>query len=186
MTREILVDVDEVLGDWQTPCLDIAERVSGRRLNVAEIPHWDIIAYMTPEEAKAVLDAMAQPGFAYGMLPKPGAQSFVKDLKKMGDVRILTAHYIKSPTWTWDRSRWLAELFGIQPDHVTFTHQKQAHHGRVLIDDRPENILGWEARWPDELPILWHLPNTSFFQYDGLRAYTWDQVLTAVDEHLSK
>jgi 5'(3')-deoxyribonucleotidase len=184
MADRILVDVDEVIGDWLTPCLDIAEKVSGRRLNPADFDHWDIIEKMNEGEARAVLHAMAQPGFAYYLKPHKGAQDFIAQLKTLGDVRILTAQHFSSPTWTYDRNRWLWELFGIEPGHVTYTHEKYAHHGRVLIDDKPEHIVNWRAKWPAELPILWHIPNTASFQYDGLRAHTWEQVLVAVEEHL--
>lgn len=184
MARRILVDVDEVIGDWLTPCLDIAEKVSGRRLNPANIDHWDVIEHMHEDEARAVLYAMAQPGFAYHIKPHKGAQEFIAQLKALGDVRILTAQYFNSPTWTYDRNRWLWENFSLQPDHVTYTHEKYAHHGSVLLDDKPDHIVKWGAKWPNELPILWHTPNTAFFQYEGLRAFTWDQVLVAVEEHL--
>lgn len=186
MVTELLVDVDEVLGDWQTPCLDIAQAVSGRRVNPADVQHWDILEAMSPEERNAVLEAMKEPGWAYRMKPHEGAQQFIEDLKQLGDVRIVTAQYFPSPTWTYDRTNWLMDFFGIRPDHVTFTHEKHAYQGLMLLDDKPTNIVSWKARHPRGLPILWHIPNTAFFNFDGLRAYSWDQVLTAVEEHLRK
>jgi 5'(3')-deoxyribonucleotidase len=181
---ELLVDVDEVLADWHGPALDIAEKVSGKRYDTSKIEHWDILQAMTPEESQTILSTMAKPGFASTLKPAPGAQDFLRDLKKLGPVRIVTAQFVGSPTWCHDRTEWLQELFDIEPQHIIFTHAKESVGGRMLLDDKPANIIKWRARYPKELPVLWHRPNTAFFTYDGIRSQSWSDVLCLVENHL--
>lgn len=179
---EILVDVDEVLGDFQTPALDIMEEVTGRRYQLEDFKEWDMFATLSKEELKLVLDRIKLPGYALNLQPTPGSQEFIQELSKLGKVYIVTTPF-NSPTWVGERTEWLWKHFGIPSKRVVHTGAKYLVRGRALLDDKPEHIDNWSARHPGELALLWHNPTTRHLDHPH-RVHTWADVLAKVERHL--
>lgn len=181
--NEILVDVDEVLGDFQTPVMDLIQKVTGRSMTRENVGQWDIFEVLSDDERAAVFDLIRRPGFAYEMKPAKGAQEFVREAEKLGKVYVVTSPF-HSPTWVDDRYRWLKEHFGLTNKHVVHTHAKYLVNGRVLLDDKPDHINNWLERRPEELALLWHIPNTEGVSVKGIRVNSWDAALSLIEKHL--
>jgi len=184
MHDELLVDVDEVLADFQTPALDIMSEVTGRSYTQHDFNEWDIFGTLSEEERKKVFQIIEQPGFAAKLKPAEGAQQFIENLSKLGTVIIVTTPF-RSPTWVHERTQWLWQHFGIPSKRVVNTGAKYLVHGRALLDDKPEHVNNWQARHPNELAMLWHIPNTRNLDHSG-RVHTWDEVLAKVSNHLCR
>jgi 5'(3')-deoxyribonucleotidase len=64
-----------------------------------------------------------------------GAQAFVEELRKLGDVVIVTAPFVGVDHWEADRRDWLKRHFGFGHKDVISAHRKEVIRGHVLIDD---------------------------------------------------
>jgi len=180
----ILVDVDEVLADFQSPSLKIMGEVTGRNYTLSDFKTWDIFEELTPEERDLVFDQIKQPGYATQLAPTPGSQEFVRELSKLGTLYIVTSPFA-SPTWVYDRTKWLWDHFGIPSKRVVSTSAKHLVRGRALLDDKPEHVDLWQEHHPDELAMLWHIPNTTLLPHPN-RVTSWSEVLNRVERHLCR
>lgn len=184
--RESLVDVDEVLGDFQTPAMKVIEDVTGIRVDLHNLGHWDIFSVIpTPEEEAEVWKRISEPGFATKIEVLPGAQDFIKELRKMSHVVILTAPCYYSPTWVSERSQWLIDHFGFHLDDMHYTNSKFRVQGDLFLDDRPHHILNWQKRHPNGQGLLWNIPNTAGLEFSGIRVSQWGEVLGHADRVFS-
>lgn len=184
--REALIDVDEVLGDFQTPAMKAIEEVTGIQIDLSTLNHWDIFSVVPTEEENAKVWAkIAEPGFATKIEPTPGAKEFIQELRKMAHVGICTSPCYKSPTWVYERTQWLWDHFGIHEDDIHYTNAKYKVQGDLLLDDRPHHIAKWSKRHPHGTGLLWHIPNTANLPFTGTRVHTWDQVLDHADKKFS-
>jgi len=185
--RESLIDVDEVLGDFQGPALRAIEEVTGIKVDLNTLDHWDIFTVIrTPEENDAVWAKIAEPGFATKIEPTSGSLEFIQELRKMSHVGICTSPCYKSPTWVYERTQWLWTHFGIHEDDIHFTNSKFKVQGDLLLDDRPHHILNWGRRHPHGTGLLWHIPNTASLDFPGIRVKTWGEVLGHAESIFSK
>lgn len=181
----VLVDVDEVLADFQGPALDIMYDVTGRRYVPLDFEVWDIFSILSEEERQAVFERIEVPGFCSSIDPKEGAIEAIKEIQTFADVYPVTSPFHSLP-WVVERTKWLGDFFGWKKSDVVFTSAKFLVGGDALIDDRPENVIKWSEHHPDGLPILWHLPNTRNMPYDDIRATTWTEVIEKIKAHSGK
>jgi 5'(3')-deoxyribonucleotidase len=181
----VLVDVDEVLGDFQGPALDIMSEVTGRQYIPEDFEVWDIFSILTEEEREAVFERIEVPGFCSGIEPKEGAIKAIKEIQTFADVYPVTSPFHSKP-WVVERTQWLGDRFGWKKSEIVFTSAKFLVGGDALIDDRPENVIKWGEHHPDGLPILWHLPNTRNMPHDDIRATTWAEVIEKLKSHAER
>lgn len=184
MHDEILVDVDEVLADFQTPALRVIEEVTGRRYAPSDFKQWDIFSVLSKEELEAVFETLRKPGVAASLTPTPGSQEFIQELSELGTVVIVTSPF-RSPTWVSERIQWLWDHFRIPHKRVVNTGAKHLVYGRALLDDNPDHVANWLARHPGELGMLWHIPNTRDLEHPN-RMHTWAEVIDQVGRHLCR
>jgi len=83
-------------------------------------------------------------GFASLIRPLHGSKKFVRELKKRGEITVVTRPMTDSPTWVWERVGWLYKHFGLE--RIEFTDRKDLVPGDVLIDDDPENLVRFPGR----------------------------------------
>ena len=145
-SRIIWVDVDGVLADFGTKVLAIANSLAKTSYTHDDICHWDIFSLPGLMEVQdEVWQRIREPGWARTLKPYPGSREGLKLLSHIGEVRILTSP-VNSPTWVYDRNRWLEEHFGYGPKQVMSGEGKDGVGGSVLIDDKPSHVLGWLSR----------------------------------------
>lgn len=178
MRKRFLVDVDEVLSDFHTPFFEVVLRVLGRTVTVEDFPEWDLFSIFTREERAALIVEVSKPGYCSDFPVLEGAKEAIEELRSFMHVVPITRPFDHSPTWVYDRSRWLSKHFGFKPTEVISTAAKYVAKGHVFLDDNVENVIGWQAEHPDGVGMLWHSHFTkAHTQHDGIRIYGWDEVI---------
>jgi 5'(3')-deoxyribonucleotidase len=145
----ILVDVDGVLADF-----------TGHLSKETGIPEDAFTAFkfedcLTPEQTELCRDVLARPGFCSTIPAYKGAKSFVKNLKKLGEVVAVTAPWHSCTTWEWERRGWLKNL-GIGRMISAKAEDKHLIQGEYLIEDRIDTLECW--RGGGRFPILLDRP----------------------------
>lgn len=178
--RRLLVDVDEVLADFQTPIFVIVEELFGKKLTPYDFETWDMFSVFDPDERKAIFERVSQPGFCQQFVPKEGAVEAIAEIRTLVDVTPVTRPF-PSQTWAHDRMLWLYDHFGFKEPEIIHTAAKHLVHGDALLDDNPQHVLDWQATHPNGVGMLWHLPNTrNLTEYDHFRVKTWSEVVEKV------
>ena len=176
----ILIDVDEVLADFQTPVLKVMSQLFGSDVRKEHFKTWDIFENLTKEQVQSVFSHINVTGFCSALEPTPGSQDAIEKLKGLGDVYIVTSPVLSSPTWVHERSEWLWRYFSIPSKHVIHTSAKYLVRGNALLDDRPDHIRNWKTENPEGLGMMWHIPNTAELPHDDIRVKSWQEVIEKV------
>ncbi len=156
--RIILLDVDDVLADFEAAYFEVIHRITGLTLRHEDRTQWNILA-MVPEEHHALVEATAmEAGFCSRLVPIVGAHAAVLSLQALGKVYAVTAPWPGAKTWYWEREQWLREHFDIYSDEVLHVTPKHLVRGNVIIEDKRENALAWAKANPEGLAILWDMP----------------------------
>jgi 5'(3')-deoxyribonucleotidase len=91
MKKRFLVDVDEVLADYQGAFFDTLYDLYGRRLTADAYTTWDIESNLTLQESDGIRKAMAHPGWCSSIKPIPGALEAIQELRKFAEVIAVTS-----------------------------------------------------------------------------------------------
>lgn len=171
---EVLIDLDGVVADFTSACLFIANQYAGTNYTPADVTEWEIFNLPGLREVEdRTWKTISEPGFARMLAVYPGAREGVEWLKSKGPVRILTSPVI-SPTFMFDRVRWVEKELGIGWKHIIYTYSKELVTGRGLIDDKPENILAWTDRNTGPA-VLWAQPyNQAAWDSDAFDRRRWN------------
>jgi len=176
--KRLLIDIDEVIGDFQTPLFDTFYRLYGRRLSPYDFDVWNIFDALPKEQCEALSLEMAKPGYCKAIPPAPGAIDAISILRQYVDIYPVSNPF-SSPTWVYERYEWLQKHFGFKRNKIIFTEAKFLISGDALLDDNPKNVTSWLEEHPDKLGMLWHIPNTrKMTEYDYLRVTSWEKVIT--------
>ncbi len=176
----LLVDVDEVLVDFQTPMFDALYDLYGRRLKPEDCEVWDCFSMMTPNEKKGVFSIIEHPGWCAALKPTPGSQEAITTLRGLVDVYAVTSHFPTSRTWVHERDTSLKKLFDFTGKDIVYTSAKYLVKGDAFLDDNPSHLVRWGEEHPDGLAMLWHIPNTRKLGHDDLRVHGWDEVIAKI------
>lgn len=183
--KRLLLDVDEVLADFQTPTFDIIYRLLGRRLTPDDYEVWDMFSLFNDEERKAIFAEVEKPGFCRNLKPIPGSIEGVAELRTIVDVFPVTSHF-HSLTWVHERDAWLLDHHGFKKREIVHTGAKFLVNGDYILDDNPSHIDAWEAEHPDGQGLLWHIQNTRTLGYEDRRMRTWPEVIARVKATLDR
>ena len=189
MTRPtILLDVDGPMADFASSYLDAYYWETGERRRVGDVDRWDIhkagwfveralAMGTTPHVLRARVDAhVIRPDFCSLITPRTEAIEAVAELRQIADVYVVTSPWTSSPTWVYERTRWIERHFGIPPKNVIHTAAKHLVHGDLLLDDKPSHVESWGERWPDGFALLYGMPHNR--DAEGLTRVDWDDVIT--------
>jgi 5'(3')-deoxyribonucleotidase len=184
MRKRMLVDVDEVLADFQTPMFEALYELYGRRASPDDCEVWDCFTLMTPNEKKGVFAIIEKPGWCASLKPKEGAIEGIQRLREFVDIYAVTSHFPTSRTWVHERDAWLIEHFGFERPFIVHTSSKFIISGDAFLDDNPGHVKAWQAANPNGLAMLWHIPNTRKLGHHDLRVKTWGEVIDRVRSHV--
>lgn len=174
-----LVDVDEVLGDFQTPTFEVMLRVTGRSYRSEDFDTWNIFDVLDDAEMKAVAVALEAPGFCFGICPTPGAIQAIETIREWADVYAVTSPQ-HNRHWVYERTEWLYHHFHMPKVQIIHTAAKHMIRGDVFLDDKPEHVRDWSLANPTGDALLWHIPNTRSIAQHLRRVKTWDEVIQRV------
>jgi 5'(3')-deoxyribonucleotidase len=178
--KRLLLDVDEVLADFQTPAFALLEKHCGRTLKPEDYEVWDMFSLFSDLERKTVFAEIEKPGFCASLPPKHGAAIAVGKLRDMVDVVAVTSHFRSSPTWVYERDKWLADYFAFKGSEIIHTGAKACVVGEYFLDDNPMHVSAWSAEHPTGIAMLWHIPNTRKLGMDDIRMKSWDEVIARI------
>lgn len=152
------VDVDGVLADMMTPLFEVMNRLFGTAYTVEHMEDWTVDPLIPEGRADEFWRELGKPGLHARLLPYPGAVEGMRALGDAADVYIVTSYLHGAETWVHERDAWLAEHFGIPRAKIVHTRAKYTFYGRVLVDDKPENVIEWQTEHPSGAGVLWSQP----------------------------
>lgn len=174
-----LLDVDGVICDFLSGYLELVHQATGRLYTPADVTDFDFKALaMSDAERERVEKWLFQYGWVVDLQALDGAVAAVHALIDRGhEIVFVTSPWRGHPTWAHERAEWLAARF---PDpKIISTNQKHCIAGDVLIDDKPEHVVSWQAAHRQGLGVLWDAPYNR--DATGLtRCSSWAEVLPAV------
>lgn len=179
--QSVLLDVDGLIADFTTPYLMCVRMATGRHIpDDWEASTWDVAEDLglSEQEQKDADMLMAAPNMAYLFNPLPGAVEGVNRLIAVADVCFVTAPFRLSPTWVFDRSRWLEKFFGEHGKKVVPTHEKHRVYGDIFVDDKPANVREFKKAWPTSSALYWSTQRTR--QPDLVNVSSWQSILLEV------
>lgn len=177
--KRLLVDVDEVLADFQTPVLKLMTRILGRQIRADDFEVWDCFSLLSEKERKRVFSKIEKPGWCASLAVKPGVGEALGELRELVDVYAVTSPF-HSPTWVHERNAWLVDNLGFTRAQIVHTSAKYLCEGDAFLDDNPDHTKHWREEHPGGLCMLWHIPNTRKLGFDDIRVRSWDEVLARV------
>jgi len=183
--KRLLLDVDEVLAEFQVSTFQVVYRLFGRKLTPHDYDTWDIFSAFTAEEKRVLFEELEKPGFCQSISPTPGSHEAVRELRKIVDVYPVTFPF-HSPTWVYERNVWLQDHYGFTKQEIVYTGSKFLVTGDALLDDNPSHVTAWMGEHPHGVGMLWHIPNTRNMGYGDLRVHTWEEVLRRVEALVSR
>jgi 5'(3')-deoxyribonucleotidase len=157
--KRLLLDVDGPLtaSFAEFTCREL--RLRGvERAQPGDITDWDIFACFGvkgTEVEKRVYAAMGAPGYCEEFEPRAGALAFCRWARERLAVYAVTAALGSSPTWAHDRERWLKDQLEFDGKRVIFAADKSPVAGDMFVDDKPSNLVDWQAANPGKLAVLW-------------------------------
>jgi len=176
MRPRFLVDVDEVLADFQTPAFEAIKRLTGKTYTPGDFLVWDIFSVLSETELGVVFEELERPGFCTSLKPTPGAIDAIRELQGFMEVFAVTSPQ-HNRHWVYERTEWLNEHFKIDKRHVVHTAAKHVVRGAAFLDDNPEHVDHWAHEHPDGLAMLWHIQNTRNLGQGLLRVHSWAEVI---------
>ena len=193
----ILFDFDDVLNDLSKCFIQELNRRYGKQVQWENVSEFEIgesfpdlsdyQIYMPYLDGTLYLDAH----------PEQGAQNLLHDLAQKHTIYVVTAGLLALPEtmlyeYMWDSNpvnsteymlRFLGEYYpDVHPQNIVMTTNKTMIRGDALIDDRPQNLIGFRG-----LKILMDKPYNHTFdteRHNIHRAYTYDDVKTILTEEL--
>lgn len=180
----LLLDVDEVLVDFQAAALRLLEKYCDRILTAEDYEVWDMFTLFTEEEKRIVTAEIEKPGYCRSLRPKEGAVAAVNELRSIVDVFAVTSHF-PSPTWVYERDAQLMEEFGFKRREIVHTSAKFLVDGEFFLDDNPAHVIAWSDEHPRGCAMLWHIQNTRKLGLDDIRVRSWAEVLERVKSRLA-
>lgn len=159
------------MSDFDGACLDVLNaRPGSKQYSRNEITQWDLAdAFRLMPSEKAWLDEqICTEGFCLGMQVLPGVKDTLRSLREFCDVIAVTAPFIKSKYWAYERALWLQTNLGFDPKHeIVQTHAKNRVVGDILVDDKTETLRKG-GPW---IPVLMRKPCNSLDSWTGLSVY---------------
>lgn len=142
----IALDVDGVLADFTGPVYRYAQIMTGRLVPWEKLHHYDLSNHW-PEIKTAMREHWRARGFCATIPVIAASQTAVQTLYKLvsqDNIRYVTTPMPGSDFWIPERTKWLEHYFGARPSQIIYTDNKNVDTtSRLLIDDRPENVVSW-------------------------------------------
>lgn len=176
----ILVDMDDVLEQLVNGWTSFLNHEYGTEVSPDAVTDWDVsLAFPTLSKEQVYSVTLRDELWDY-VYPTPGADEVLRRLMAEGhEIFVVTA-----TTYETLRAKMDRVLFRYFPyidwHHVIITDCKAMVRGDVLIDDKPENLLGGSYR-----RILFTARHNKTFDAKSIgavRADTWEEVYSAIQE----
>ena len=175
------VDVDGVLADLLGPLFEFFNARYGTAYAVSHMTGWDITDLVPDgDEAGFWADFGREVRVHDRLEAYPGAVEGMRELAKGAEVYVVTTYLHSAPTWVYDRDAWIMKRFGIPKSRMVHTAAKYVFGGRMLLDDKPQNVEEWQGEHPSGKGVLWRQPyneSVALGRGIGYEARSWPEVV---------
>lgn len=139
----VLFDADDVAENLCECLVQYLNERYGTTVRVEDVTDWDVSRAFPMLTREQVLAPFEEDALFRRLEPVPGAQEHLERMRKDGhELYMVTASGCRTLPAKMDR---IFQLFPwLSWDHVIVTASKSLIRGDVLIDDKPENLLGGE------------------------------------------
>lgn len=169
---KILMDVDGVVADTSGHLFELME-LSDQKIK--KLKSWGFFDDMNEEDTKRGREILNTPRFWQTLPVKDGAKRGIRELKALGHrITWLTSPYESCPDWGGIREAWIRKHFG-GSDQVIIRRDKENVDGKVLVDDKPDNIRKWGKAHPTGIAIIFDTQFNQDFHW-GIRA-NWSNLV---------
>lgn len=170
--RIVYVDVDGVLVNPNRHFLDELNRAIGTTYEYKDITAFNYYDCFPREHADILMRMWGSATLYDGWPPEPGAMEAVEEIRTFARVVAISSltegHADSKYSWLLGK--------GFDRKDIFLATDKSLVRGAVLIDDRIENLMGFDGEGIC-FPQPW---NTSWDTANGLRTDNWDEIVTAV------
>ncbi len=145
----LLIDVDGPLTEgYVTTSCDILRELKYAEAYPDAVKTWDPCDSFAVSTIDRVLyhAKLCEVAVAYSFLPRPGALEFLSWARTQYRVVALTTPLDGSPTWAYDRGRWLVDQLGFVKKNIVFAWDKSIVPG-ILVDDKPSHVEGRKSSY---------------------------------------
>ena len=179
--KRILIDVDDVLGDFTSHTIATLKAIGGPELDPQTLTNWDLMTHIPVEWHQAVLQQWHSQGWCGSIPVFEGAQDAISALENIGHVTFVTAPMHESPHWMWERDRWLRTHFNASGRQIVFTEAKYLVRGDILVDDKVSNVIQWQQANPKKQGVLWKRPSNRSAKI-RYQTNSWDEIVSWFSE----
>lgn len=177
----VLCDVDDVLGGYAMEVVRFANRYAGpdHPYTIEDVTSFDILGSLgCTHLGSRLVQHLIDTDYCLHMDILPGAQNFVRSLRRFADVVFCTSPHYSVPKWCHQRMQWLAANFAATKDEVILTSRKFQIRGDWLIDDKPEHVAAFQS-WNGNA-LLFDRPWNRRVSFEALRVGGYGEVLEAI------
>lgn len=189
----VLVDVDEVLGEF---VLHVLDRMREQIPNFEPRPQRHFhLNRVYPEHAQLIHDTIREPGFIASIPLKPDAIEGLEGIRELGyNFRLCTSPALDHPTCQEEKLQWIRKLlvpvFGSSVEtEAIITRNKHLYDGFALIDDNVKMSDLRGVAWTHILrkqPYHEHMRIDTPYVIDSLTDPTLPEVLDACREQTQR
>ena len=204
----INVDMDGILVDLLAAWLEEIKQKFGVSVTKDQVTQWDLskCPELTHIPEREIFELLYRPGLFESAPILPGALIGLTQLHEMGhDVKIVTAtpHDIDAQCQR-EKLSWLDANFDWLNwnDDVIFASAKDklTIYGDVLIEDRPDTLIGYAKEWPSALVTGIHYPYNTLVVNAMIEnhirivlandhnntAKAWNTIVTLIEDHANR
>lgn len=180
----VFLDMDGVLVDLLADWLPYLNEITGKNLEYGDINMYGLESVYGIPFSK-IRKPLHKPGFWENLPMYPGADEFVAKLVKYGHEVYIATTPFPAELCCWGKKQWVKKNLPFIPlDRVIFIHDKHLLRGDAMVDDKPQNMVGFPG-----MRILFDQPwnQPANLKKDGLkwyyfqRAFNFDEVFCMLD-----
>lgn len=144
MKQRIAVDMDQVLVDLITPWLDRYNNDYNDTLEPSDVTSWNFCHIVKPECGKKIYEYLDDQELFRTLPLMEDSQEVLLELSKQYELFVVTAPW--NPDNMATKFRYLQKYFSFIPEsNYVFTRNKSIVNADWLIDDKPDNLLGFQG-----------------------------------------
>lgn len=173
----LLFDADDVLENLLECWVRLLNERYGTNVDTEDVTSWDVAEAFPTLTREQVYELLSEDHLWESLSPTPGSQKILKKLHEEGfEIYVVTATDYRTCRVKFDR---IKEMFPTLDDqHLIVTHNKQMVIGDILVDDKPENLIGGTY-----YGILVDRPHNRRFDAEAagfVRVHNFSEIYTAI------
>lgn len=174
----ILIDLDDVLGNFLEAWIAELNKISGKSLTTEDITEWNVNKFYNLEYDE-LWKPLSEKSFWRSVTPKEDSVDCVKSLIEAGhEVYVCTNTHYSTTKVKFDNFLFRHFPF-LKNENIIICRDKKMINADIIIDDNPANLFG------QEYSILFSAPHNKEWQEKGNKDYfvasSWKEVMKIIE-----